>query len=108
MTTVTELHQQATFQAVAATTKYLAQHGDRDCCGFAWVTIFDVKLNTKQGKEFAALGFRKGYGKGAGIQLWNPSGHHTQSITAKEVGAEAYAKVFEAAGFKAYAGSRMD
>jgi hypothetical protein len=53
------------------------------------------------------VGFSKAYG--GGLQLWNPSGHPTQAITAKEEGAEAYAKVLSSKlGLKAYAGSRMD
>ena len=94
--------------ASAATAKFLAVHGDRDCCGFAWVTVYDVKLSTKVGKAFAAAGFSKAYG--GGIQLWNPSGSNTQALTAKEKGAEAFVEVLRAEfpGIKAYAGSRMD
>jgi hypothetical protein len=54
-----------------------------------------------------AVGFKPAYG--GGLQLWNPSGSWTQCITAKEEGAEAYAKVLQSFGIeKAYAGSRMD
>jgi hypothetical protein len=99
---------EAAQQARTATKDFLQKHGDRDCCGFAWVTVYDVRSNSKLGKALAAYGFSKAYG--GGLQLWNPSGHPTQSITAKEEGAEAYAKVLkEKLGLeKVYAGSRMD
>lgn len=94
--------------AAQATREFLAKNGDRDMCGFAWVTVYE-KGSTKVGKALLAQGFRKGYGKGAGLDLWNPSGHPTQSITAKEEGAIAAAKVLsERLGVKAYAGSRLD
>jgi hypothetical protein len=99
---------EAAQQARTATKDFLQKHGDRDCCGFAWVTVYDVRSNSKLGKALAGYGFSKAYG--GGLQLWNPSGHPTQSITAKEVGAEAYAKVLkDKLGLdKVYAGSRMD
>jgi len=94
-------------QARKATEDFLAKHGDRDACGFAWVNVYDVRSNSKVGKVLALAGFKKAYG--GGLQLWNPSGNWTQCITAKEVGAQAYADVLRAAGIeKAYAGSRMD
>jgi hypothetical protein len=98
---------EAAQQARTATKAFLAKHGDRDACGFAWVTVYDVRSNSKLGKALATFGFSKAYG--GGLQLWNPSGNPTQCITAKEEGAEAYAKVLQAKlGLKVYAGSRMD
>jgi len=92
--------------AARATADFLAQHGDRDACGFAWVTVYE-KGSTKLGRALLKSGFRKAYG--GGLQLWNPSGSYTQAITAKEVGAEAAARVLkERLGVAAYAGSRMD
>jgi hypothetical protein len=92
--------------AAKATREFLATHGDRDACGFAWVTVYE-KGNTKMGRALLKAGFRKAYG--GGLQMWNPSGSPTQAITAKEVGAEAMAKFLtEHLGVKAYAGSRMD
>jgi hypothetical protein len=97
---------EAVAEAAKATTDFLAKHGDRDCCGFAWVTVYE-KGSTKMGRALIKAGFSKAYG--GGLQMWNPSGNHTQSITAKEVGAEAAAKVLsEKLGVKAYAGSRLD
>jgi len=93
-------------EAAKATEDFLAKHGDRDACGFAWVTVYE-KGSTKTGRALIKAGFSKAYS--GGLQLWNPSGSWTQCITAKEVGAEAAAKVLaEKLGVKAYAGSRMD
>ena len=93
--------------AQKTTEDFLAKHGDRDACGFAWVNVYEVRSNSKVGKILAQAGFKKAYG--GGLQLWNPSGSWTQCITAKEEGARAYAEVLRKAGFdKAYAGSRMD
>jgi len=83
-----------------------AQIGERDACGFAWVTVYKVRSNSKLGKLLAKHGFSKSYS--GGLQLWNPSGHGTQSISVKEAGAYAYAEQLKALGIEAYAGSRMD
>ena len=97
----------AKLAAQKSTEDFLALHGDRDACGFAWVNVYGVRSNSKVGKVLATAGFTKAYG--GGLQLWNPSGSWTQCITAKEEGARAYAAVLKAAGFEqAYAGSRMD
>jgi hypothetical protein len=99
---------EAAQQARSATKAFLATHGDRDACGFAWVTVYDVRSNSKLGKALATYGFSKAYG--GGLQLWNPSGNPTQCITAKEEGAYAYAEVLkQKLGLeRVYAGSRMD
>lgn len=97
---------QAQDLAREATDRFLAQHGDRDACGFAWVTVYE-KGSTKLGRALIEAGFRKSYR--GGLELWNPSGSYTQAVTAKEVGAEAAAKFLEQMlGVKAYAGSRLD
>ncbi len=80
--------------------------GERDACGFAWVTVYDVRSNSKVGKLLANYGFRKAYN--GGLQLWDPSKHPTQSISVLEAGADAMAKELQALGLKAYAGSRLD
>lgn len=93
--------------AAMVTREWLATHGDMDCCGFAWVTAYEVKGNTKLGRGLKAAGFDKAYG--GGLQWWNPSGSNTQCITAKEKGAEAAAKFLtDELGVKFYANSRMD
>ena len=97
-----------TGRAVAqkAAQDFLATHGDRDACGFAWVTVYE-KGNTKMGRALLKNGFRKAYG--GGLQMWNPSGLGVQSMNVKEEGADAMAKFLrEHLGVKAYAGSRMD
>ena len=100
------VHNTATQAAAKATEDFLAKHGDRDACGFAWVTV-NEKGSTKLGRALKAVGFKPAYG--GGLQLWNPSGNWTQCITAKEEGAQAYANVLRQAGIvNAYAGSRMD
>ena len=97
---------QAKDAAVNAAQVAYAQIGERDACGFAWVTVYKVRSNSKLGKVLAEAGFSKAYG--GGLQLWNPSGHCTQSISVKEAGAYAYAEQLKALGLEAYAGSRMD
>ena len=99
---------EAGIQARSAAKAFLAQHGDRDCCGFAWVNVWGVRSNSKLGKAFQAAGFRKDYT--GSLQLWNPSKAGVQSLNVLEAGAEAYAQVLrEKLGLeKVYAGSRMD
>ena len=103
---IASVHTLATHTAAKATEDFLAKHGDRDACGFAWVTVYE-KGSTKLGRALKRVGFKPAYG--GGLQLWNPSGHGTQSMTVKEEGARAYAKVLRYFGIKeAYAGSRAD
>ena len=96
----------AQLAAATATREFIEKNGERDACGFAWTTVYE-KGSTKIGRALLKNGFSKAYG--GGLQLWNPSGHFTQAITAKEVGAEAAARVLrEKLGVEVYAGSRMD
>ena len=94
--------------AAQAAVDYIAKHGEPFYCGFAWVSLPEVKLNTKVGKALAAEGFRKAYGKG--VDLWNPSRNGTQSMEVKEHAAHAFVKVLNAAypDLKAYVGTRAD
>ena len=106
---IAAIHQEAKAAAEKAAADVLARiGGDRMACGFAWVNIYGVSLATKQGKEFKKLGFRKGHGTGAPIELWNPSGSPVQNVDTKEAGARAYAEVFKRYGFEAYPNSRLD
>ena len=93
--------------AFVAAKDFLAKHGDRDACGFAWVTVYDVRSNSKLGKALSAVGFRKSYT--GGLQLWN-SWWHGQSVDAAEHGATAYAVTLkQELGIEdIYAGSRLD
>ena len=98
---------EAGIQARTASKAFFDRHGDRDACGFAWVDVYGVRSNSRLGKTLQSFGFRKSYT--GSLQLWNPSGAGTQSISILEAGAEAYAKVLtEKLGVKAYAGSRLD
>ena len=99
---------EAGIQARAAAKAFHAQHGDRDACGFAWVNVYGVRSNSKLGTWLKAAGFRKDYT--GSLQLVNPSGFPTQSISILEAGAEAYAQVLkDKLGLdKVYAGSRLD
>jgi hypothetical protein len=99
---------EAGIQARTAAKAFHALHGDRDACGFAYVNIYGVRSNSKLGKWLQAAGFRKDYT--GSLQLWNPSGFPTQSISILEAGADAYAEVLKAKlGLdRIYAGSKLD
>ena len=102
-----QLVKAAALQHAADTAQqYMDTHGEHAYCGFAWVNIYGIKGNTKLGKRMKAAGYDKDY-SGA-YSIWNPSGLGTQCMSTKEAGAEAAARVFTAAGFRAYAGSRAD
>jgi len=93
--------------AKEATNDYLAKHGDRDACGFAWVTIRPARGKLVSYLKSIGAG-DKAYG--GGFQIWNPSKSYTQAITAKEVGADAFANVIKKhlPDIQIYSGSRMD
>ena len=92
--------------AAKAAFEHIAKHGEDWYCGFAWVTVYE-KGSTKLGRALLKSGFTKAYG--GGLQMWNPSGHGTQSMSVKEAGASAAAKVLkERLGVTAYAGGRAD
>lgn len=93
--TIADIMMDAQAAARVATEKVLANGGDRDLCGFAWVTVLGIKGNSKIGRELIANGFKKPI-VGKGLMWWNPSGSMTQAIGAKEAGAEAAAEVLKA------------
>jgi hypothetical protein len=116
--TVTEMEDigvKATQAARNAAGDYLVEKlGGKDNypCGFAWVTVYpENKGNTKLGKAerglLESIGFEKDW-TGKAYQIWNPSKVNVQNVDVKEAGAQAYADIMKAAGFKAYAGSRLD
>jgi hypothetical protein len=107
MTSIKTLVAQAIQAAKLAGEASYQQVGERDCCGFAWVEVFVERTNSREAKALIEAGFRKDY-KPKCLTMWNPSGLGTQSMTPKEQGAYAMAEILSAAGFKAYAGSRMD
>jgi hypothetical protein len=103
---IESIHNTAATAAQRAAHDHISQHGEDWYCGFAWVTVYE-KGSTKLGRALKRVGFKPAYG--GGLQLWNPSGHNTQSMSVKEAGAEAYAQVLRGFGIdKAYAGSRAD
>ena len=103
---IESIHNTAAAAAEQAAQDYITKHGEDWYCGFAWVTVYE-KGSTKLGRALKRVGFKPAYG--GGLQLWNPSGHGTQSMTIKEEGARAYANVLRQFGIKeAYAGSRAD
>ena len=99
------LHDAATAAAKNAMIQHLSKHGEDFYCGFAWVQVRE-KASTKLGRALKSIGFTKAYG--GGMQLWNPGGTMSQSMTLKEVGAKAYVDVLEEFGIDAYVGSRPD
>lgn len=108
---VNAIVEDAMASAREAARRALAQHGDHDACGFAWVNVWDyegkkIRANSKLGKALIAAGVRKDY-TGA-YCLWNPSKAAVQSVGILEAGAYAAAEVFKLHGFTAYAGSRLD
>ena len=100
---------EAQAEAAKATRAYLQPNGDRDCCGFAWVNVYGVRSNSKMGKALIQAGFRKSWERGV-LQFWNPAKSGTQSSSALEAGAYAFADVLKnKLGLdKCYAGSRLD
>ena len=85
-----------------------AQVGERDACGFGWVEVYVARSNSKEAKELIAAGFRKSW-RPKCLEMWDPAGVPTQSISVKEAGARAMAEVLrDELNLQAYAGSRLD
>ena len=112
---VPEIHEKAKMAAKTAVHDFLQdwnettggnEYGEPMYCGFAWVELPEMKLSTKLGKAFQAIGFKKSWSRG--LTMWDPAEHRGQSMDCKEVGAQAYAEVVRAYGIKAYMGSRAD
>ncbi len=102
---IAAIHEEATKAAIEAETAYKVIYGEPFYCGFAWVSIYGIRANSKIGKEISKF-CKKDY-TGA-FCVWNPGKTATQSMAVKEQGAYAYAKVWKAHGFKAYSASRAD
>ena len=103
-----EIHQEALKAAEQACADFENKHPNfMDACGFAWVQSFE-KGNTKMGKSFAKVGFKKSYT--GGYTLWNPGGTNSQSISLKEAGTQAYVDTVKKylPEAKLYASSRLD
>lgn len=103
--TAIEIHEMAKIEAQTYEAEYLQEFGEDAYCGFAWVTIFDGR--SKFTKELVEAGIARKSWDGT-YTIWNPSQNPTQSMSVKEYGSNAYAKVLNAFGIKAYAQSRAD
>ena len=104
-----ELHNTASAKAHAEASTFLKDvmdGQDRGMCGFAWVDIRDIKGNTKLGRKLKQIGLTQDYKRC--FSVWNPAQFGVQSVDVLEAGAVAYAKAWQAAGFNAIAGSRLD
>ena len=107
LTFVEQVLDQALVASKLAALDMYRKIGERDACGFGWVSVYDVRSNSKLGKWLASVGFRKAYN--GGLQLWDQAGYPTQSISVMEADAYAYAEVLvNELGLKAYGGSRLD
>ena len=112
-TTLTEdLIRATAFQAADQFEQTHYTNGGWGACGFAWVTVYpEHKGNTRAGKAERAvlksLGFDKDW-TGKAYQMWNPSKYCTQNVATLEACAQAAAQLLQSAGYKAYAGSRLD
>ncbi len=96
---------QAFAAAKEAEAEFRANYGEPMYCGFAWVNV--TPGNSAIARVLKSdFGARKSYRKG--VDVWNPGGSVSQSMSLKEAGAEAFAKVLRDAGFSAYAESRAD
>jgi hypothetical protein len=96
-------------EAQAAAREMYARVGERDACGFGWVEIYVDRTNSKEAKALIEAGFRKSY-KSKCLDLWDPAGLPTQSVSVKEAGAEAFADYFKSMFPEAriYGCSRLD
>jgi len=101
---------QAVVEANRKTKSYIVDHGQgAGACGFTWVDIYGVRANSKLGKALIANGFRKdSYNRS--LKFWSPDKTTTQSVAAKEAGAQAFVTVMQNSfeDIRIYAGSRLD
>jgi len=114
--TIEDIHTEATQAAKNAVAAFLNdwntktggnEYGEPMYCGFAWVDVAVTRTNDATAKALSSVGFRKSY-RPKMMTLWDPANHRGQSMDCKEVGAQAYAEVLRAHGYKAYMGSRAD
>lgn len=106
---IKQVHEQASKAAKQAADEYFQKMlggVDQMMCGFAWVDVYDVRGNSRLGRQLKEVGFTKSYVKS--LQLWNPSEFACQNVDTLRAGAEAYAKVLVQHGLNAVAGSRLD
>ena len=81
-------------------------NSDWDACGFAWVSLWGIKGNTKLGKALKQAGIEQSYDRS--FQIWGGKFYSGQSISIKEAACRAARDVFKRYGFDASVGSRLD
>ena len=115
-TKIEDIHYEASKAAKTAVHNFLQdwntktggnEYGEPMYCGFAWVDVNVGRTNSKEAKLLESVGFKKSY-RPKTMTKWDPAEHRGQAMDCKEVGAQAYAEVLRAYGFKAYMGSRAD
>ena len=103
----TYIWHEAKNKAVKAVDEFVEKHGEPMYCGFAWVDVYVTRTNSKEAKLLESVGFKKSY-RAKTMTMWNPADYNGQSMDCREVGAQAYADVLRAYGFRASMGSRAD
>lgn len=106
---MTETEMQALYTKAVETGKakadeLFAKYGDRDACGFAWVTI---RPGTSRFARFLKKNDYASAAYGGGVSIWC-SYRSTQSVGLREAVARGIADVLREAGIEAYASSRLD
>ena len=113
---IQDIHNKATMSAKTAVHDFLQdwnektggnEYGEPMYCGFAWVDVYVTRTNSKEAKLLESVGFKKSY-RAKTMTMWNPADYNGQSMDCREVGAQAYADVLRAYGFRASMGSRAD
>lgn len=101
-----EAHEKAIPRGMTVVNNQTGQHYHvpEGMCGFAWVTVYGVKGNTRLGKHMLKNGFTRAYQ--GGLQFWVST--MSQSVERKEAYAASFAKVLRDAGLTAYPDSRLD
>lgn len=79
---------------------------DWDACGFAWVSLWNIRGNTKLGKALKSAGINQTYDRS--FEMWGGKFYSGQSISIKEAACRAARDVFKRYGFDATVGSRLD
>jgi len=99
------IYNEALFCSLLEQKTHLEQHGEDMYCGFAWVEIPNGRspfVNWCRKNNIGRKHWQKGW------CIWNPTNNPTQSMTVREVGAQAFADVLTAHGIDAWMGSRAD
>lgn len=98
------LYTKAVENGMAKADKLFDKYGDRDACGFAWVTI---RPGTSRFARFLKKNNYARTAYGGGVSIWC-NYRNTQSVGLLEAMARGIADVLREAGIEAYASSRLD